>query len=151
MSGGFLKRLEIDAVWPPVNNARIFVELGGEAADVGRSGCGPGQNLVYVDGRNVAVCVKKVWRRERGREGELLSIRRKDRAAVGAVERDNFVHGVVVGEVGDVNILITAEREKRIGRRGVSDQRGIGRPGKIKDVESFIVRDLAGLCGEEIA
>ncbi len=99
---------------------------------------------------DVAVGVIKVGRCERGGEGELLSVGREDRAAVGSFERDDFVDGVVVSEVGDVDVFFAAKREERICGRRIGDQSGIGRPGKAGNVELFVVRDLARFRGQEI-
>src|SRR6202044_2811160 len=65
-------------------------------------------------------------------------------------EGDDFVDGVFVSEVGDVDVFVTAKGEKRIGGRGVSDQRGIGRPGEPSDVEFFVVCDLPRFHRKEI-
>ncbi len=114
MSGGFLKRLEVDAVRSPVDHARIFVEFCGEIANVGRSGRRLGEDFVDVNDSDVAVDVIKVRRCERGREGELLPVWRENWATIGSFERDDFVDRIVVSKVGDVDVFFAAEREERI-------------------------------------
>src|ERR1700733_184191 len=100
MSGGFLKRLEVDAVRSPVDHARIFVEFSGEIANVGGSGRRLGEDFVDVNDSDVAVGVIKVRHCECGREGEPLPVRRENWAAIGSFESDDFVNRVVVSKVG---------------------------------------------------
>ena len=78
--------------------------------------------LSTIDDGDVAVGVIEVSRGECGGENELFAVRREDGIAVGAVERDDFVDGIVVREVGDINVLIAAEREKWIGGRAERDE-----------------------------
>ena len=80
----------------------------------------------------------------------MLAIGREDGAAVGPIERDNFVDGAVVSEVSDVDVFVATEREERICGRGICDQRGIRRPSKAGYIDLFVARDLTRFRGQEI-
>ena len=151
MAGSFLQRLEIDAVGSPIDEARVFVELRGEIADVGGSCRGLGENFVDIDDRDVAVGVIEVGRGECGGKGELLAVGREDGAAVGTFERDDFVDGIVVSEVGDVNVFVAAKCQERIRcqrntRSGVES----GDQAEAGYVELFVAGDLTRFRGQEI-